>query len=456
MTVEKDKLRNFMQEAFRDYEVQPCFEDWIRIEKSLSKKRLKRVLLWTIAASAACLLLLLGLYYGGILSFSDRSNARTATNMQPLTQTSSTGTLANRITVKATAEAFSRARQMATPVSKTVPDKVSTPVRSQHLLAVNRPNPTSPLKRTVSSFALQHKRYADSAGNLLQDHTPILAITSRPAGLLTISSATRDLSKEFYIASGTTNTYKKELLAAVRFKGLSLSTGSGLISQKSTGEMLTYNGTFASVLASNMYLNSVKVVDNTYLSSLNIGNLFRDKRRNFLPPVTVGLNVNLALSDNWSIETGIQYTRLQSDGNISVSSSKAVQFSNSYGYKVDETMHYLGIPVVVNCSFSQKRKTTIYASAGISVDKGLVAKYIANPEDNLPGMQSIYSHNAIRGLQYSMNTGLGVGYTFIRHFELFCQPSLCYYFNSQPANTTLYTTHPLLFNLRTGIRYTVK
>ena len=252
----------------------------------------------------------------------------------------------------------------------------------------------------------------------------------------------------------------KDLLANANsnivFKGFSLSNSSGMLMQSSSNDLISYPGTFASQLATSMYLNSVKLFDNTYLSSSNIGTLFQNKNRNYLPPVTFGLNINLSLENNWNIETGIQYTRLQSNGTVSIHSSNAIQFSTSFGYKVTENLHYLGVPFIINYNFSQKKKTAYYVSAGFSIEKGLIAKYVANPEDNYPGMAPIYSHNAIKGLQYSLSTGIGISYKFIPHFQLFGQPSVSYYFESQGRNTTVYSIHPLLFNLRTGIRYTIK
>jgi hypothetical protein len=123
---------------------------------------------------------------------------------------------------------------------------------------------------------------------------------------------------------------------------------------------------------------------------------------------------------------------------------------------VDENLYYLGVPFILNYSFVQKRKSSYYISGGFSLEKGLIAKYKATPEDNFPGMEPIYSHNAIQGLQYSMFGGIGISYKFIRHFELFGQPSFTYYLKSDGKNNTVYSVHPLIFNLRTGIRYTIK
>src|ERR1035437_205324 len=69
-----------MQGAFQDYEVATDPEDWNRIEKTLSERKRRRIIPWIIWASAACLLLLLALYTGGILNHSENTIIRTAVN----------------------------------------------------------------------------------------------------------------------------------------------------------------------------------------------------------------------------------------------------------------------------------------------------------------------------------------------------------------------------------------
>ena len=98
----------------------------------------------------------------------------------------------------------------------------------------------------------------------------------------------------------------------------------------------------------------------------------------------------------------------------------------------------------------------MYISTGFSIEKGLDAKYKAVSEDNIPGLLPINSHNSIPGLQSSVYSGIGISYKFISHFELFSQPSVTYYIHSQNNNTNIYSVHPWLFNLRSGIRYTFR
>jgi hypothetical protein len=450
---EKDKLRDYMQGVFQDYEVVPDPEDWNRIEKTMSAKKNKKVLLWIFRAAAACLLLLMALYTGDVLIHPDHSTTRTAANQHEAIKT----------TPSSSVNAPPAAKLNVGPAKNQLNTKQMFEKADQSKLIL--PDSKSPLLadaqiKAVSNNPKEHQTESIVKAENRNDF--VHSIKPRPFALLMTKDPLRYdrfiLKRESLIVNTPENL--KVALAknssTMKFKGFSLSNNSGLIIQSSSKEMMSYSGSFASQLASSMYLNSVKVFDNAYLSSLNIGNLFKNNSRDYLPPVTFGLNVNLALPNNWSLETGIQYTRLQSNGTVSINSSNAIQFSTNFRYKVDENLHYLGVPIILNYTFSQKRKTSLYFSTGLSFEKGIIAKYVANPEDNYPGMQPIYSHNAINGLQCSMNTGLGMSYKFIPHFELFGQPSFTYYFNSQLNNTTVYSIHPFIFNLRTGIRYTIK
>jgi len=491
-----------MQEVFQDYEVAPEPEDWNRIEKTLSKGKSRKILPLIIWAAAACLFLLLAVYTGGILRHSENTHSLTAVNEHKTNNTLSSANA--KSAAKESSQAGSNNKSLnikqpseksnksivngisAVQENKTIKQEKTTNIVGQTvkvkpveklilatkkeelknaLIASNETKQTSPVVSKDKTTIVTADQSPEILGRSENSNLLVHAITPREIGLIKIQNKSlnydwQELKELYFDFRNHFSGDLKEALAynatSVKFNGLSLSNSSGMIMQSSGKEMMSYSVPFASLLTSNMYNNSVKVFNNSFLVSSNIGNLFQNNSRNYFPPVTFGLNVNLALENNWSIETGIQYTKLQSSGSISISSSSAIQFTTSFSYHVDENLYYLGVPFIINYTFSQKRKTSFYISGGISIEKGLIAKYKATPVDNFPGMEPIYSHNAISGLQFSMYSGIGISYKFIRHFELFGQPSVTNYFNSDTKNNTVYSVHPLIFNLRTGIRYTIK
>jgi hypothetical protein len=506
---EKDKLRDFMKEALYDYEVAPDPKDWNRIAKTLHKGNGRRSILWVILPLAASLLILIALYTGGILSHSDNTSGQIAINHTPQDKQSVRSTVNKKLSAEDALQNGSTKKQLSgnnlseniqpnkrkTVISSNIEEgkninssktgnektltqsgqlntiksakgliqKAKTSESKNNLLANN---PIKQTKRELSSAKTVNIANTQSVASLNSNQNGNLQVHS----LIPISSAVIlnntaklnynqfDLKQYFYEGTLSGNA-GGDLMASnattIKFKGLSLSNSSGMQMQASS-EKLSYSGAFASQLTSSMYLNSVKVLDNTLKTSPNIGDLFQNKKRNYSPPLTFGLNINLSLPGNWSIETGIQYTNLQSKGEVTIGSTNEVQFVTNNKYSVDESLHYIGIPFNLNYTFYNRRKTTIYISTGFSIEKGIDAKYKAVSVDNIPGLLPIYSHNSIKGLQSSVNSGIGISYKFIPHFELFTQPSITYYIDSQNNSTTIYSVHPWLFNLRSGIRYTLK
>ena len=497
-----------MQGVFDDYVVAPDPEDWIRIEKSLAKRKARRLMMWTIWSAAASLLLLLALYTGGILNHIDNTAVKIATNHSTQANQSATPVVKdNRAEKDIRQTAIEKKRQLSTNLPSEKVQQNANPTLSSHNLPVNKnalasipdktilspsgrhqttPSPVKKIQKAktaeankmllasdqlrhditnkssnkISSFSLSQS--TDSMKNNYSGKLFVHAIIPKP-----VTSVYNTLPKQ-----GKSNDIKNKLAdnsllaenkkddthnhgSSIRFKGLSISNSNGFQMQTSTDGM-NYSSGFASQMTSNMYLTSVKKLDITSLSTPNIGDLFQNKQREFTPPLTFGLTINLALQGNWRIETGIQYTNLRSKGEVTIGSSNEVRFVTMNKYKVDENLHYLGVPFMVNYVFYHKRKTTSYISTGFSIEKGIIANYKAVSADNIPGLQPIYSHNPIEGLQYSFNSGIGISYKFISHFELFAQPSITYYFDPHGKNTTIYSEHPWLFNMRSGIRYSVK
>ena len=506
MKEEKDKLRDFMKEALYDYEITPDPKDWNRIAKTLHKGTNKRYILWAIIPLAASLLILITLYTGGVLSHSDNTSTSIADNLKKQAKQSVTSTLNTKLNQKDLLKSKNAKRELpshqpseTTQLNKVKPvtfshnrvdknaiatnhhkngisqsghlkndqsfDKVNqqttTPATKSNLLANNQLKQS---RRVSSDNALAISTVLpDESLNTMQNSNLLVhSVIPRPIEL--IKNKTKplhynelDLFQKSYEGHLSGNT-KDELayhVSTIRFKGLALSNSSGMQMQTSS-DNLSYSGTFASKLTSSMYLNSVKVLDNALKSSPNIGDLFQNKKRDYTPPLTFGLNVNLSLPGNWSIETGIQYTNLRSKGVVTIESTNEVRFVTNNKYKVDESLQYIGVPFNIDYAFYNRRKTMMYISTGFSIEKGIDAKYTAVSQDNIPGLLPICSHNSIQGLQFSVNSGIGISYKFISHFELFTQPSVTYYIHSQNNSTNIYSVHPWLFNLRSGIRYTLK
>jgi hypothetical protein len=156
-------------------------------------------------------------------------------------------------------------------------------------------------------------------------------------------------------------------------------------------------------------------------------------------PFSLGFTVRKNLNNHFGLESGIMYSQLAS----------RYRWSQ---YNVRQQLHYAGIPVNMVFSFGDdSRPLRFYLSAGGMAEKGIRAKYV----------QDEYWGNAIRttsittsidGLQWSLNTSLGVKYSIDSHFRLYGAPYLSWYFdNGQPFS--IRTKNPVFTGLHIGLNY---
>ena len=154
-------------------------------------------------------------------------------------------------------------------------------------------------------------------------------------------------------------------------------------------------------------------------------------------PVSFGFTVRKKINKTIGIETGLLYTYLSSDFRVSGTDHSGATLN----------LHYLGIPVNLTVNLWDKKRWNFYASGGGMVDKGLQSVYIKKGN----GMND-KERNSISGLQWSLNSGLGVSYNLYKYMNLYLEPGFSYYFDcNQPVSRR--TENPFSFNLRVGLRY---
>lgn len=136
-------------------------------------------------------------------------------------------------------------------------------------------------------------------------------------------------------------------------------------------------------------------------------------------PLSVGAEVERKLTERLSVETGLNYALLRSDG---------------------QQLHYLGIPLKVNYTLFDSDQIACYLSGG-----GLLDKCIAGAPNNG------FSHEPI---QLSLMGGVGVRYKLTESVALFVEPTISHHFKTDSELATVRTSRPTAFNLLCGIRMT--
>lgn len=160
-------------------------------------------------------------------------------------------------------------------------------------------------------------------------------------------------------------------------------------------------------------------------------------------PLTVGVNVSYGLTDNLSIETGLQYTFLFSDTDSEAGS----------GFVCKQKVHYLGIPLSVRYDFFNRRAFKLYAGLGGAIDKCIEAKQFDKFTYNLPSETTKLSTS---GFQYSVNMTLGIQAEFSRTVGFYVEPGLNYFFDAPNQPESYRTQNPLSFSVKAGFRFNLR
>ncbi|GAB1417191.1 outer membrane beta-barrel protein [Paludibacter sp.] len=210
--------------------------------------------------------------------------------------------------------------------------------------------------------------------------------------------------------------------------------------------------TFAAALGSGVGSSSATMIKrskayrNESLVNLpsNVANVLTPndfRHKEYLPPVSVGVNVRMPLARNVSVESGLVYTYLQ---------TRLTNTFSGADYRAEVDLHYIGVPINFNYSFLQERGWEIYASAGGMLEKGLRSEFKQYQNwDNV--RLDIDAATKVDGVQWSINGNIGVGYSFYKNISLFVEPKIAYYFDSdQPYS--IRKEMPVLISINTGLR----
>lgn len=145
-------------------------------------------------------------------------------------------------------------------------------------------------------------------------------------------------------------------------------------------------------------------------------------------PISAGFSIRKNLPKGFSVETGLVYTFLASD----ILYEGAVQ-------ETKQKLHYLGIPLRANWNFVDKDKFTFYVSAGGTVEKCIYGKL---------GSEDL----SVDPVQLSVLAAVGAQYNIGKHFGIYLEPGISYFFDDGSDIRTIRTDNPCNFTLQAGLR----
>ena len=161
-------------------------------------------------------------------------------------------------------------------------------------------------------------------------------------------------------------------------------------------------------------------------------------------PISFSLALKYKLSNRFSLETGLSYSRLKSEFEMG---------SNGNTIKEQQTIHYLGIPVKGICNMYTGKAWSLYGNLGVTTEIPVYSPL--NTSYYLHGILEATDKTTIRApWQWSVGIGIGLQYNLTPNIGLFAEPSLQYYIPTGSNVETYRTEHPFTFSMPLGIRFT--
>ena len=216
--------------------------------------------------------------------------------------------------------------------------------------------------------------------------------------------------------------------------------------QKANGNLsfaLAYAGQTTTL--SNGNLNPLQRYSKTFPRVMNVNTESLDNplisNIQYKIPVTVGLSIRKHFTSNWSLESGLTYTYLESTETLT-------HINGEFSTK-NIQLNYIGIPLNVVYSFYTNNRFSLYASTGGRVEK------------NISGKEKISTNRSttqlkVPELQWSLSGNVGLSYKLTDHFNLFAEPGFGYYFDDKSEIKTIRKDQPWNLNIQVGVRLDLK
>jgi hypothetical protein len=151
-------------------------------------------------------------------------------------------------------------------------------------------------------------------------------------------------------------------------------------------------------------------------------------------PITIGLQVGIPVTKDWSVVTGLTYTYLHSEFKD--------RTSMGYTLHTDQNLHFIGVPVQMNYQLYNNRYCNIYLGAGGRADFGISGK--TDKESHLSNLP----------VNYSLKAAAGVQVNIFKSLNIYAEPTIQYNIPGSTRYKTYYTEHKTMLDLQFGIRFT--
>jgi len=429
MRQDEDLWMKKMREALKDYSEPPAPDGWDKLEEELSPvvaKRIRPYVWWT--AAAVIILAVSGIS----LFFIQSPTADDIRHTMPPTLAVTPDAMP---ATKEPETLITQAKPEEQPVGMTKPYVRTSGVKGGEKTietiptvdnggkenveddqnAINKEGLDKPSETIKEKTDKENKEVAQQPDKQAADDKTIARPSSRDKWHLPVTSEKKhssdgkwSIAASFSNAAGaSTNQTQDYLLMADMSSVANGGVGANMISVKDK-EQLVFEGGIP-------YLKQSAVISE-----------IKHKQ-----PISFGLSVRKNLSNGFSVESGVTYTMLSSEG-------KSV---NDLSQKVEQKLHYIGIPIRGNWNFVDSKRFTVYLTAGGMVEKCVYGKVGSDKQ-------------TVKPLQFSLAGGVGGQLNITNRIGIYVEPGVSYFFDDGSDVETIRKENPLNFNLQGGIRFT--
>ena len=173
-----------------------------------------------------------------------------------------------------------------------------------------------------------------------------------------------------------------------------------------------------------------------------IGTKDRRTRTKHHQPIKLGVSIRYNINNRWSLQTGLNYSRLASDFSYEKRGTE---------YAVEQKLQYVGIPVNASYSFIKTKRLNVYATTGAEIEK------LVKGEANLSAeatSQITPTHTTIKEGRPVFSTALSIGGEFriSKDVSAYIEPGISHHFNNGSNVENIYKDKPTNFNINMGVR----
>ena len=156
------------------------------------------------------------------------------------------------------------------------------------------------------------------------------------------------------------------------------------------------------------------------------------------PPLSFGVSLAYGLTDRLALRSGLVYTRVTSD---------FIHVLGTDELTDRQTLHYIGVPLALNCKVWGSRSVHTYATVGAQIDFNVKATL-----DTSAGEGTMHKDRP----QFSGNAAVGIEYDIVPQVGLYAEPGVRYYFDNRSTVENVFKTRPWAFNVQMGVRINIK